>query len=323
MASKCIVCGESNAEDARFCKKCGQRMPTENHESTDTENHQTTEMNDIAAPEEKGSMDFNQVMVLKAGVLKQESSLFRYLGGRIKSSVVGFRYLFKDPKLLITAVFIILVWIVQLILKAAGTDNIVTRIVGYVTYAKAGTTFTVRGFISGIAGRFLYISSVLSLVKGFASLGRPSGRKDNGKNIAGAFKVCGLHGLVALMLGCGLGIIGYTFLSNSFDPELSIIGGVSIAMLLRVMARGKGFLYGFFESIMTKSGKDGGQTYIKTYANPHVVMNTIAGVTIGTAIALPITLTESGLLGYGLGIIFLVIAFAAGTVAYGLGGGKR
>lgn len=129
------------------------------------------------------------------------------------------------------------------------------------------------------------------------------------KSLFGSFGFRDKKGFASILLGVGLALIGYNFLTGNASIQNSMAGIAAFLLSLRALANKRGFLYGFFRSFIGKSGK----AAVPDSSN---ITRIMAGWTSGFGLGVLLSLTGISNIGYLAGII-LVIAAVALKIIFG------
>ena len=215
------------------------------------------------------------------------------LGGGLKNLFASLAAAFKEPKRLIPALVLAVIWLVLDILKARGVESQATRILSFLTFANGGMEGGTAGLIGGVLGKGLVAGAVTSVV---GRLGKqPGGEKRSlGSTLKGGFGFT-KETLGAYLVGFGAALLLYLFISGG-ALKMTFMAGVASAYLAARAALGSGFLKKFLSSFTAKG---------KAQAGPGPA-GLIRGLALGFAGAALLALAEKRLLLLIPGAVLLV-----------------
>ncbi len=203
----------------------------------------------------------------------------------------------KDPKKLIPLLLITLVWLVLNLLPLFGI-NIAT--LNFLTFARSGANSGLFGILGGTVGKVFISYFVFSLLVPLLSGENAFSGMSNG--FASFFKSFFLPGFTrygSMVLGGGLALISYNFMTGDASWQNSLVGFLAAFMSIKALASQGGFLRRLLTSIAAKFN-DG------RLPDTTVINSTITGWGSGFVLAIPMA---------AFGISFLpYIAGAAGAV---------
>ena len=256
------------------------------------------------APAAGGQMILQAIPAVSA-ISPVNLSPLQFLLGGGRGLLQGFTAVFKDKKRLIPVLLLAAVWVLLLILGARGADSSGLSFFNFLTFARGGLSGGVMGFLGGIMGKGL-------LAYGFTLLVMPLLYKRNpltglGSRLGGLhrfFAVRDLNTLFMMLLGAGVALIGYNFLTGDASPQNSMAGIAALLLTLRAMTRRAGFLQTFIRSLLYRFSS-------RKKVNTGAATPIMAGMASGFALSMPLTLipidTIAYLAGAGLLLIALVI----------------
>ena len=314
----CSKCGTKIPDNAKFCPKCGnpvkgaadrqitQQSPQERPKEQQTE--KTAKEKNVVVPAKSEPQKFNFTASNVSGeavlgsfggnVSGVASSVIpgpaKVIASSVKSFFSSIGSAFKDPKRLIPAIILAVVWLVLNILQACGITPLPTRILSFLTFANGGMSGGVIGAIGGIIGKGLFAGAVVSLI-GLLTRKKSGGKRSLGdtlKSIAGVSN----DTLWAYLTGIGAAMLLYLFISGG-ATRMAFMGGIAAAFLAARAALNNGFLKQLLNSFRSKG---------KSKSGPGVE-GLIRGLAVGfTAAAL------IGLIGIKLILIIIGAVLVAG-----------
>ncbi len=200
---------------------------------------------------------------------------------------------FRNPKGLIPAIALAVVWLVLNILQAKGINPLPTRVLSFLTFAEGGIHGGIVGAIGGIIGKGIVAGALGSLI-GLLT------RKGSGSSggFAGAFGVNGLT-LPAWLTGMGAAFILYLFFSGGATRSAFICGAASCFLAARAALK-RGFVQNLIGSFTSKG---------KSFAGPEAI-GFARGLAVGFAAAALLGSLNSTLLLLIPGAVLIVVGIA-------------
>ncbi len=321
----CPKCGNKLPDNAKFCDKCGNPVGSvPNNQSVNiqippqTPPTQSTEKRApepqafrFSAPSVSGEAVCGTIgNAAMSAVSNAIPGPGKVIGTRVKQFFTSIGAAFKDPKRLIPAFVLAVVWLVLNILQSCGINPVPTRILSFLTFANGGMSGGVIGAIGGILGKGIFAGALVSLIGLFSRKG--GAKRSFGETLKGAFGVS-LDSLWAYLTGIGAATLLYLFISGG-ATRISFMGGVAASFLAARAALNNGFLKNLLGSF-TKS---------KSPSNPSV-QGLIRGLSVGFGAAALIGLANINLILIITGSVLLVggivmmILQATGVVKLGKG----
>ena len=333
----CSKCGNKLADNAKFCGKCGapveavperqaanQTLPVREQQDADSAAETTTMQEpEPSMPEEPQAFRFTAQKLsgetvcgtlgsAAAGAAAGMPGPGKVIGSGIKRLISSLGSVFKEPKKLIPAAALAILWLVLDILKASGVQGKFLQALSFLSFANGGMSGGFFGAIGGLIGKGLFAGALYCLIGVFSrkSTGSRRSLKDS---LTGVFGVS-LDTLWAYLTGVGAAMLLYLFISGG-ATRLSFMGGIAASFLAARAALSGGFLQQFLGSFAAKG---------KNIARPNV-QGIIRGLSAGFAAAALIGLTGVNLILIITGAVLLVggavmmILQAKGVVTLGKG----
>ncbi len=214
---------------------------------------------------------------------------FGFTIASIKSALAGLGALFKHPKMLFLTLFISVLQTALAYLKLLLPTSELVKYASLITFAQGGMYAGLFGAVGGVIGKGFYTWFINDLVFSAFKPKGPKQAKVKEPKIKGAF------GLV--LLGLGLALVVYNFMSGNASLENSVIGVTAMFASFQTLKKKNGFLVGFICSF-TKG------RMTRTAAGI-VIKGMIAGFFFGVLSSLKF----SGIWCYLAGAAFLILAF--------------
>ncbi len=310
----CGKCGNSLPDGAKFCDKCG--TPTgEARNGVQESNREIAPEPErkkfsFAAPGFSGEAVYGTIGGAASAVSNALPGPVKVIGTSVKSFLTSLGSAFKDPKRMIPAIVLAVVWLILNILQACGINPIPTRIMSFLTFANGGMSGGFIGAVGGILGKGIFAGAVTSLI---GLITRKGGEKRSfEQTLSGAFGVS-LETLGGYLTGIGAAMLLYLLISGG-AVRTAFMGGVAAAYLSARAALSNGFLRRILGSL-TKS---------KSPSNPNVT-GLVRGLSVGFAasaliglIGIKLILIIAGALLLVGGAVLIVLQ-AAGALKLGKG----
>ena len=293
---KCSKCGNELPEGAKICEECGQLVEDVSESKTqdnqkESEEPQQYSFNASSTSGESalGSIG-SRLATAAAGVIPGPGKV---IVGSVKSFFGSIAAAFKNPKSLIPAIVLAVIWLVLNILQACGINPVPTQILSFFTFANGGMSGGVIGAIGGIIGKGLFVGAIGSIIRLITNKNK-SGKRSLSDSIKGAFGFSS-DALGAYILGAGLAFFLFLFISGG-ATRISFLGGIAAAYLAGMSVLNNGFLTRLLTSITSKG---------KTKASP-IPQGIVKGLTSGFALSSFLGLIDSWLVILITGSVLLV-----------------
>ena len=298
---KCSKCGNELPEGAKICEECGQ--PVEDVSEPKTQEIQKE--SEQTYSEEPQQYSFNASSMGGESALGSIGSRLstaavgvipgpgKVIAGSVKSFFGSIAAAFKNPKSLIPAIVLAVIWLVLNILQACGINPVPTQILSFFTFANGGMSGGVIGAIGGIIGKGLFVGAIGSIIRLITNKNK-SGKRSLSDSIKGAFGFSS-DALGAYILGAGLAFFLFLFISGG-ATRISFLGGIAAAYLAGMSVLNNGFLTRLLTSITSKG---------KTKASP-IPQGIVKGLTSGFALSSFLGLIDSWLVILITGSVLLV-----------------
>lgn len=332
MAKFCRSCGVQLNENAAFCTSCGAAYGSPSSKTERTEKpgvketktmDKSTNFNVFSAAVVPGEFGVGNVLPM-AGLsvpgLNQIMGPFKYLGSSFVRTIKGIKSVFKDKKLLISVIVLAVTWLVLNLLPALGVDAVPVRVLSFLTFAKGGTTGGALGIIGGLAGKGLFAYFITSMVIPIfirkKKTKSQNGDKTSKSGISQFFSSLGesfgsIALLPSLLSGCAVALLLYNFMTGDNSIQDAMAGISALFLSVRAVSNKSGFLRGFLTSLFNK--RKGKKTEAKDVAgagNPEKTARTvkrfIAGITLGFAMAIPLSVIGYSYTAYIAGAVLIL-----------------
>ena len=148
------------------------------------------------------------------------------LASGVKSALANVKAALKDPKRLLPALILAVVWLILNLLSAAGVNALPVKALSFLTFARAGMSGGVLGAVGGILGKCVFASAVTSAVSLFTNASRLKNLKPQSLLQGISFEKIGCYAA-----GAGASVWLLWIMSGGFIGRFSFMGGVAAAFL--------------------------------------------------------------------------------------------
>lgn len=313
MSKICKNCGTQLDSDVDFCVSCEVQKklsdPPTLEVSPVSEGIKMV-TNTVFASGAAGESQFSHALSGAAGEVVAAIGPFKVLSQSISGLFSGFSTIFKDKKRLISTLVLALIWFVLTLLPLLGINPVPVRWLSFLTFAQGGTSGGIIGFVGGALGKGIFAYFLMSIVMPLTRGQKPFAGIGGGlKQFFTALKVKNIAEVAPLLLGAGIALISYNFMTGNTSLQNSMMGVAALLLSLRALSGKAGFLRRFFSAFIAKKTKE-----IKL--NTGAINRVIAGMTAGFALALPLSALNINRLQlpYLLGALLLIVGLILGIV---------
>ena len=259
MANFCTKCGASLAEGAKFCTSCGTPVampkpspePPPIPEAEEAAKPQTFSFN---APAALGETALGSIGgELSAAAAGSVPGPFKVIGSSIKTFISSVSAVLREPKKLIPALALAVIWLVLNILQAVGVESEFTDTLSFVSFAKGGMSGGVAGAVGGILGKGLFAGAVTMLI-GRITRKRSGEKRSLISTLKGSFGVSP-DTLWPYLTGAGAAMLIYLFISGG-DVRSAFMAGLACSFLSGSAALNEGFVKQLLSSFVRRSKTD-------------------------------------------------------------------
>lgn len=280
----CTECGKELITGNKFCIYCGNKIEVKAQEAiVDTvKTMRQIVGNTSFASAIGGEMIFIQQIPSTNKILSTIGPI-RYLFNSIVSIFKNFKQIFRNKKKFILVIIMTIIWIALTILQTFGITGTPIRYLSFLTFARGGMSQGLSRVIGGTLGKGLFAYFVTSLVLPIFSGEKPFKGVGVGiKTLFSSLAIKEIKGLTLILLGGGISLISYNFLTGNGAMINSMPGIVGFILSLRALSRKSGFLRGFIISIGNKFSK-------KKHVDSLYINKIISGFTIGFGLSIPLS----------------------------------
>ena len=178
---------------------------------------------------------------------------FKVIGSSIKTFISSVGSVIKEPKKLIPALVLAVIWLVLNILQATGVESRFTDILSFVTFAKGGMSGGIAGAVGGILGKGLFAGAVTMLI-GRLTRKRSGEKRSLIETLKGSFAFSP-ETLFLWLTGAGAAMLIFLFISGG-DTRSAFMAGLACTFLSGSAALNNGFVKQFLSSFFKKSKTD-------------------------------------------------------------------
>ncbi len=280
MSKFCKGCDVQLAPDAVFCGSCGARI-------------QTTRQPDVA----------NCVnMVHGRGM----SDPLPFLQASIHAGMDSVRQLLRNPKQLIPMLILSAFWLILSILPTLGINPWPVRFLSFLTFAQGGMYSGMLGAVGGVIGKAIFAYFVSALILPLFSGKNPFKGMSRGiKSFITGIAVKSANEAGQLVIGIGLALIVFNFLTGNASTVNSMAGVVGLVLAVRSLWSRAGFFWGLLLSAANKLSKGRVPTQM-------TVSRLLSGYAAGSAAGVALSALRVPYLPYALGVLLLIAGLVLG-----------
>ena len=232
-------------------------------------------------------------------------AMLKNMAGSIRGRLAS---VVKNPRVLICAGAMVLLWIVLGILRTKGIGGAPVKIASSLLLISSGTKLT--GILGGILGQSVLLAAVISLATGGGSQAVKGGgllsvALETVKSDRSALPWLAIGAGAALLIFALTGQPSYTGLLAALAPA---------SLLLTAWGQGSGMINSLLQSVTARKTPEGLQEDIPSLQGIYF------GLTAGFALALLLALVKQGALIWALGIFLPLVGAVAQLI---LGGGAK
>ena len=269
-ARKCVQCGNILNENTKFCVVCGATCKVEKLVEYDAK-----------AMDISGEVAFTQALPSPSSLLQAVNPI-KHLFGGFSRVIKGFGQAFKDKKKLIPAIILAIIWVTMTLLPLLGVDMSKVRWLSWLTFAQGGLRGGVTGILGGIIGKGIFAYFIMGIIINLMNKQNPFKPYINGtKKFFSAFALKSLKQTALFILGVGLALIAFNFMTWNASSMNSMAGIAAFFLAIRAMSQKAGFLKQFIASLITKKG-----CKIDMAAVNRLMAGWAMGFALGTALSL-------------------------------------
>ena len=299
MARFCVNCGNALDDNVKFCTCCGTSNIQPVHQNIGQSVRKMSDQLTGDVLNMPGEIDLgifgdtvsNAVNMARQGAVQ---------AGNIAS--VSKETGFRKATAFISSIALAIVWIIQLVWIKNGVDNPIAKLTEWLTFARGGLNRSFFGGIGGIIGKGVFASALAGIVGGgigtsVAGLKRSFSVDNLQKNTAGY-----------TFIGWGISFVLYQIFTGngSFAGVMAAVSGMLVAA--RSAGGGAGLLFGFARSVTSK--KQGNTKQVRNEA----LTALLGGITMGFAIAIPLSVIPWDYMHLFFGFIFIVVGLVFSLV---------
>jgi len=283
MANFCKHCGTVLNVGARFCKGCGkavgaQAAPAQPAQPQAAQPQQAKQpappVQPIYQTRQMPGYATQPAPGQKAAVADPARGPIIFSWQSLKNAFKAIAALVKKPSALIPMLIIIALQTALSFIKISAPWNRLVTVFSFLTFAQGGMYGGGIGAIGGIIGRGIFAWAIGSLVIALWGRGKKQPKAPAQK--------AGTHGAAPrIILGAGLGLVLYNFLTGDASIENALIGVTCAIACFRTAKRGRGYLTGLISSFT------GGR--LRQGEVSHIVLGLALGMAAGTLSSLALS----------------------------------
>ena len=256
----------------------------------------------VQASDLPGEISFEPIASAGSAVsdIREATGTLKILASGISGLFKGFQIIVRNPRKIIPALVLFLIWVLQDLLKQKGIRIPFSGALEWLTFTQNGTAS--RPLLAGsMLGKAVYAGCITSIVTAFME------RRNPLANVTGGLKKCGStlnwkdrSGAGIMLSAAGLAMIANNFLTAGNPIQNSILPVLASFSMLRMLGGRNGFIKRLISSIIGKRIHDSGKTEKAGGVN-----RVLAGMAAGFAISASISAIQISWAGYAAGAIFL------------------
>jgi hypothetical protein len=207
------------------------------------------------APAEGGELTLGTLGPSLSDASQVISGPLKVIGGSLKSFFASLAAAVKDPKSLIPALALAVIWAALDILKDRGIEPAPLKVLSFLTFANGGMEGGTAGFLGGLLGKGLFAGAAASVTGALTQK-----REGEKRALAGVLKEgFGLKkdALWAWLAGFGAALLLYLFFSGG-ALKMSFMAGAAAAYLAARAAMTDGFLKKLLSSVAARGREAAG-----------------------------------------------------------------
>lgn len=213
----------------------------------------------------------------------------------------GIQELIRHPAKLLPTLILAVVWIALSLLSALGKDVPGLRWLAMLTYSNGGMYGGILGGMGGIFGKAVFAAVVNTLVLSFWKGENPfAPAKNRNGGLVRQAAVSGLNNVAPFICGAGAGLILYCFFNVTSSTANWMVGLVAAAGAIQAAISGNGLFFLIIVEIVRRLS--GNRT-----PSSQTIHRSLAGLSAGFAVGIPLTFMRQPLMIFGAGIILLLL----------------
>lgn len=237
-------------------------------------------------------------MTLGTNILN--NSILGYLKSKSINLYKNIKNVFKDKRKRLLIITISIIWLVLILIKSLNINFFLTDIINYLTFSTGGTGGGVITIIGGLIGKSIlayFISTLILQNKNNLNV------INYIKNFIKTFNLKEKSFIIFSVIGIGLSLILYNFITGDASMNNSVIGIVSILLLLKALYGKTGMMKETLHLFLNKTG-------IMKESESNNLNSVVTGCIIGFVLGIIISLIGKNLC-YIIGFIVLIVGIVA------------
>jgi len=269
--------------------------------------------NNAEATDIAGEVSFTQALPSPASFLQAVNPIKHLTRGFLKI-IKGFALAGKDKKKIIPAIILATIWITLTLLPALGIDMSSVRWLNWLTFAQGGIRGGITGIVGGVIGKGILAYLITGVFVNLINRHNPFKPYINSaKKFFLAFALKNLQQTALLILGAGLALIAFNFITWNASSMNNMAGIAAFFLAMRSMSGRYGFLKQLAASLITKKG---------CLVDMAAVNRLMGGWAVGFAFGTALSFVKYAYIGYATGgvaviaamVLFIVSAPGKGAV---------
>lgn len=279
----CRNCGSQITDEAQFCTHCGAMVDS------------------VRATDPNG-------MGLQAAATAP-TSLTGLIRNSFRQAKEALSAYFKNPKQLIPVIVLAVFWLLLGILQAFGISPWPLKLLSFLTFAQGGLIGGFLGAVGGIIGKAIFAYFVSALLTPLFT-GKASKKlvREGFQRFISGFSLYSLGVAAALLIGIGVSLIVFNFLSGNSSLINSMPGLVGFVLAVRALIHRSGFFWNTLLMLANKLSKGrtpGGDT----------VHRFVSGFAVGGLAGVGLSSLPWPYFPYLLGLTLVIVGIVLGIAA--------
>jgi hypothetical protein len=262
----------------------------------------TSKDSSMFASASSGEMFFTHRLSSASEFLPYGLPPFKYLYGSMVSLLKGIKDVFKDKKKLKLSIVLATIWTVLILLRMFKIEGSWVSYMNFFTFAQGGMHSGVPGIVGGTIGKVVFSYFLFTFITPLFSGRKPlSGFGPGFRVLFSSFSIKGSRLFIPQLLGLGMALIAYNFLTGNASLQNSMVGIAAFVISLKALSQKQGFLRGFLMSLSGKFKKN-------KFYDPKPINRFIAGWASGFALAVILSSSNYVYICYASGVASIVVA---------------
>lgn len=304
MSKFCKSCGALLNPDIKFCSSCGIIVQTPECTAAHGRGRAEEKIKTAeSALTKKGSIDYGRY---GANQSRELPSLFAFIKKSIRDGLASLQQLLKTPKRLIPMLVLGVFWLILSILPALGINPLPVRLLSFLTFAQGGMYGGVWGAVGGVLGKAVFAYFVSALILPLFSGKNPfKGMVKGLKGFASGLVVQSVAAASQLILGIGLALVVFNFLTGNASAVNSMAGVVGFVLAVKALWTRGGFFWSLLLSVAHSLSRGRSPSQM-------TIGRVMSGYAAGSAAGIALSALRLPYLPYALGVLLIIAGVILG-----------